>query len=80
MLVVGEGGREAPPETDATPRRSPMSSGLPSGTLCAHLCRQAFIERWVGGPSTEQVMSAQGGRTHSSALALGFLDGLLSLH
>lgn len=80
VLVVGEGGREAPPGTDATPRSSAVSSGLPSGTLCAHLCRQAFIERWVGGPSTEQVMSAQGGRTHSSALALGFLDGLLSLH
>lgn len=74
VLVVGEGGREAPPGTDATLRSSPMSSGLPSGTLFAHLCRLAFIERWVGGPSTE-VVSAQGGRTRSSALALGFLDG-----
>lgn len=78
VLVVGEGGREAPPGTDATLRSSPMSSGLPSGTLFAHLCRLAFIERWVGGPSTE-VMSAQGGRTRSSVLALGFLDGLTPL-
>ena len=76
----GGGGEGGPSWNRCHLRSSAVSSGLPSGTLCAHLCRQAFIERWVGGPSTEQVMSAQGGRTHSSALALGFLDGLLSLH
>ena len=46
VLVVGEGHREAPPGTDAT-LSSPMSSGLPSGTLCAQV--QTGIYREVGG-------------------------------
>lgn len=54
-----------------------MSSGLPSGTHCAHLHRLAFIVRHVGGASLEQGMATQGRRTHSlesSAIPHCFLN------
>ena len=70
----GGGGQRGPSWNRCHPEELPYVIRAPSGTLFAHLCRLAFIERWVGGPSTE-VVSAQGGRTRSSALALGFLDG-----
>lgn len=77
VLVVGEGERPLP-GTDAT-LRSLLSSGLPSGTLFAHLCRLAFIERWVGGPSTE-VVSGQGGGLAALRLPLAsWMARLLSL-
>ena len=73
VLVVGEGGREAPPGTDATLRSSPMSSGLPSGILCAQV--QTGIYREVGRRTIHRAGDVSSGQEDSQLCTCPWLPG-----
>ena len=69
----GGGDREAPPGTDATLRSSPMSSGLPSGTLCAQV--QTGIYREVGGRTIHRAGDVSSGQEDSQLCTCPWLPG-----